>query len=453
MNGGADGRRAELLERRRRVLGPAYRHFYEDPVEIVGGEGSRLFGADGVEYLDAYNNVPCVGHANPRVVAAIAAQAGKLNTHTRYLAEPILDYSERLLASLGAPLEHVMFTCSGSEAVDLALRVARFATGRAGVIATANAYHGTTTAAAEVSPSLGPAVAPGRAVRLISAPSLGPTDPTEGHTAQAAHATGGAAEGLAARPAMTDGEAEGRRMAAELAAAADDLEAAGHGFAAFICDPIFSSDGIRPGPAGLLAPVAAEVRRRGALFIADEVQAGFARTGEQMWGFRRHDLQPDLVTMGKPMGNGMPIAATATRADLLDRFGRETRFFSTFGGNSVSIAAATAVLDEIDSADLRQNALAVGTYLLAGLKDLEGRTPFLTNARGAGLFLGVDVPDPAATGTPAQILNALRHRQVLAGLTGPATDTLKIRPPLVFSHEDADLFLAALEGVLGDLGG
>jgi len=423
MTTGAGDRQAELLERRRRALGPAYRHFYEDPVEIVRGEGTRLFDADGIEYLDAYNNVPCVGHANPRVVAAIAAQAGELNTHTRYLAEPILAYAERLLASLGPPLEHVMFTCSGSEAVDVALRVARFATGRTGVVATANAYHGTTTAAAEVSPSLGPAVAPGPAVRLIAAPAAG----------------------------ASDAEAEGRRMAAELAAAAENLEAAGFGFAAFIADSIFSSDGIRPGPVGLLGPVAAEARRRGGLFIADEIQAGFARTGEEMWGFRRHGIEPDLVTLGKPMGNGMPIAATATRADLLDRFGRETRFFSTFGGNSVSVAAATAVLDEIEAADLQANALAVGRHLLSGLTELERRSPLLADARGAGLFLGVDILDPETTGAPARVLNGLRRRHVLAGLTGPAGDVLKIRPPLVFSPSDADRLLEALEDVLADL--
>ncbi|MBS1888586.1 MAG: aminotransferase class III-fold pyridoxal phosphate-dependent enzyme [Actinobacteria bacterium] len=420
----SDGaRREELLARRRAALGPAYRHFYEDPVEVVRGEGTRLYDADGIEYLDAYNNVPCVGHSNPRVVAAIAEQAARLNTHTRYLAEPILAYSERLLASLGAPLGHVMFTCSGSEAVDVALRLARFETGRAGVVATANAYHGTTTASAEVSPSLGPAVAPGPTVRLIAAPS----------------------------PEATDAEAEGRRMAAHLAAAVADLEAAGHGFAAFVCDSIFSSDGIRPGPVGLLRPLAEEVRRQGGLFVADEVQTGFARTGEEMWGFRRHGIEPDLVTLGKPMGNGMPIAATAARADLLDRFGRETRFFSTFGGNSVSIAAATAVLDEIEAQDLQQNALTVGTYLLAGLTALAHRSPHLANPRGAGLFLAVDIPDPDATGTPARLLEALRDRRVLAGLTGPAADTLKIRPPLVFSQTDADRLLAALDQALADL--
>ncbi len=423
---GTDGRSNELLERRRRLLGPAYRHFYADPVEIVGGEGVHLFDAAGTEYLDGYNNVPCVGHAHPRVVAAIAAQAARLNTHTRYLAEPILDYSERLLASLGEPLGNVMYACSGSEATDLALRVARFATGREGVVATANAYHGVTAAAAEVSPSLGRSVAPGPSVRTIAAPSPDATDPV----------------------------AEGERMARDLGDAIADLEAAGYGFAAFIADSIFSSDGIRPAPRGVLGPLAAEVRSRGGLFIADEVQAGFARTGEEMWGFRRHGIAPDLVTMGKPMGNGMPIAAVACRPDLLERFGAETRYFSTFGGNSVSIAAATAVLDVIEEERLAENAIDVGAYLLARLAELETRFPVLTGARGAGLFLAVTIV--AADGEHAlaadRILNGLRERGVLLGTTGPGRDVLKIRPPLVFSRADADRLVSALAETLDATG-
>jgi 4-aminobutyrate aminotransferase-like enzyme len=426
VSGGGDRRSAELLERRRRLLGPAYRHFYADPVEIVAGEGVHLFDADGTEYLDAYNNVPCVGHAHPRVVAAIADQSARLNTHTRYLAEPILDYAERLLGTLGEPLGNLMFTCSGSEATDLALRVARFATGHQGVVATANAYHGVTTAAAEVSPSLGPSVAPGPAVRTIAAPS----------------------------PGATDAAAEGERMARELAAAAADLEAAGYGFAAFIGDSIFSSDGIRPGPVGVLGPLAAEVHSRGGLFIADEVQAGFARTGEEMWGFRRHRIAPDLVTMGKPMGNGMPIAAVACRPDLLERFGAETRYFNTFGGNSVSIAAATAVLDVIEEERLAENAVDVGSYLLGRLVELEAGSPLLADARGAGLFLAVTIV--AADGDHAaaaeRILDGLRERRVLLGTTGPDRDVLKIRPPLVFSRADADRLVAALAETLAATG-
>jgi 4-aminobutyrate aminotransferase-like enzyme len=420
MSPGPDTRRAELMERRLRLLGPAYRHFYEDPVEIVRGEGTRLFDADGREYLDAYNNVPCVGHAHPRVVAAVSEQAGRLNTHTRYLAEPILAYSERLLASLGEPLDHVMYTNSGSEANDLALRIARFSTGRSGVVVTANAYHGVTTASAEISPSLGARVAPGPAVRTIAPPAVDAVDP----------------------------DAEGERMARDLAAAVTDLEAAGHGFAAFVCDTVFSSDGIRTDPTGFLGPVAAEVARRGGVFVADEVQAGFARTGESFWGFRRHGIEPDLVTLGKPMGNGMPIGAVACRAALVDRFGRETRYFSTFGGNSVCIAAAAAVLDVIEEEGLAESAGVVGAHLGEALDSLVGRYPLLADPRGAGLFAAATVVGETAPETAGRILNGLRDHGVLIGVTGPGGDVLKIRPPLTFSDSDVDLLAATLDEVL-----
>lgn len=422
----SDQRDAELLARRERLLGPAYRYFYEQPLEIVRGEGVHLFDAAGNEYLDAYNNVPCVGHAHPRVVAAIAEQAARLNTHTRYLAAPILDYAERLLASLGAGLGHLMFTCSGSEATDLALRIARFNSGRTGVVVTANAYHGVTSAAAEISPSLGAAVAPGRAVRTITPPA----------------------------PGAEDAEREGRRMAAELGAAVDELEAAGHGFAALVADSIFSSDGIVPDPAGFLRPLAAAVAARGGLFVADEVQAGFARTGKAMWGFQRHGIEPDLVTMGKPMGNGMPIAAVAARPELLDEFGRQVRYFNTFGGNSVCVAAGTAVLDVIEDEDLQANAAEVGAHLLGGLRDLEGRHETLRGSRGAGLFAGADIvaaegtPDGGSTALADRVVNGLRERGVLINATGPDRDVLKIRPPLVFADTDADRLLAALDDTL-----
>lgn len=415
-----------LLKRRQRLLGPAYRHFYAEPVELVRGEGVHLFDAAGDDYLDAYNNVPCVGHCHPRVVAAIAEQAGRLNTHTRYFAAPILDYAERLLASLGGGLGHAMFTCSGSEANDLALRIARFNTGNAGVVVTANAYHGVTTAVAEISPSLGPTVAPGPAVRTIAAPVPG---------------AGGDAAG------------EGRRMAAELDAAVAELEAAGHGFAALVTDSIFSSDGIVPDPAGFLEPLAAAVRAHGGLYVADEVQAGFARTGASMWGFRRHGVEPDLVTMGKPMGNGMPVAAVAVRPELLEEFGREVRYFNTFGGNSVSIAAATAVLDVIEAEGLQAHVEEVGAGVRDGIAALADRHPVLRNARGAGLFLAVDLvaEDGDSAALADRVVNGMRDRRVLLGATGPGGNTLKIRPPLVFTAADGDRLLEALDDVLDSL--
>jgi 4-aminobutyrate aminotransferase-like enzyme len=253
-------------------------------------------------------------------------------------------------------------------------------------------------------------------------------------------------------PAAADPTAEGERLAAELRAAVVELDAEGIGFAAFLADTIFSSDGIVADPAGFLRPLADAVRECGGLFVADEVQAGFARSGEAFWTFRRHGIEPDLVTMGKPMGNGMPIAAVAGPAELLDDFGGEVRYFNTFGGSSVSIAAATAVLDVIEEEGLQENAAAVGAYLRAGLEEAARRSPLLGRVRGVGLFLGVDVEagDGDAARSAARIVEGLRDRRVLISVTGAGADTLKIRPPLVFSRADADRLLSALGDVLDE---
>ena len=338
----------QIVKRRASLLGPAYKLFYANPVRIVRGEGVHLYDADGQAYLDAYNNVPSVGHCHPRVVEAIARQAATLNTHTRYASELILDYAERLLGTYPDGVGHVMFTCTGSEAVDLALRVARFYTGGEGIVITANAYHGVTAAAAEISPSLGPAVPLGRSVWTVAAP--GPDD---------------------------DGESLAERVRTAIA----DMNRHGVRLAAFIADSLFSSDGIRPDPIGLLRPVAGVVRAAGGLYIADEVQPGFGRTGAAMWGFQRHGIVPDLAVMGKPMGNGMPIAGVAARPEILEEFGNKIRYFNTFGGNSVCIAAAAAVLDVIEAEGLRQNAQAVGLYLRDTLEAIAKDTPRISAVR------------------------------------------------------------------------
>jgi 4-aminobutyrate aminotransferase-like enzyme len=414
---------AELVTRRSRVLGAGYRLFYDEPVQVVRGEGVHLFDELGRDYLDAYNNVPCVGHCHPYVANAIATQARTLNTNTRYLDARILDYSERLLATHGNGLTNVMYTCTGSEATDLALRIARYATGAEGIVVTSNAYHGVTAAAAAVSPSLGSGSPLGEDVRTVSAPALG-----------------------------ASAEEVGARLAADVRAAIDDLAQQGIRFAAFLADSIFSSDGLCPDPAGFLRPVGEVVRSAGGLYIADEVQSGFARTGEAMWGYQRHGLHPDLVTMGKPMGNGIPIAAVAMRPQLVEEFGREVRYFNTFGGNSVSIAAATAVLDVIETDALMENALSVGGFVRDGLADLSVGRSYLEGVRGAGLYLGVDLVDPDTQQPDGElarrIVNDLRRRRVLISATGPEGHTLKIRPPLPFSREDGDRLLGELEQVL-----
>jgi len=408
----------QIVKRRAGLLGPAYKLFYANPVRIVRGEGVHLYDVDGQAYLDAYNNVPSVGHCHPRVVEAIARQAATLNTHTRYASEPILDYAERLLGTYPAGIGQVMFTCTGSEAVDLALRVARFYTGGEGIVITANAYHGVTTAAAEISPSLGPAVPLGRSVWTVAPP----TDET---------------------------------FADQVRAAIADMNRHGVRLAAFIADSLFSSDGIRPDPAGFLRPVAAAVHDAGGLYIADEVQPGFGRTGEAMWGFQRHGIVPDLAVMGKPMGNGMPIAGVAARPEILEEFGHKIRYFNTFGGNSVCIAAAAAVLDVIETEGLRQNALAVGGYLREALEAIAKDTPRISAVRGCGLYAAADFTDPG-TGEPdgdaaIRVVNGLRDRHVLISATGPDGNSLKIRPPLPFSHSNVDQLAEALTDTLRSL--
>ena len=416
----------ELIGRRDRALGGAYRLFYDQPVSFVRGAGVYLYDADGHAYLDAYNNVPSVGHSHPYVTEAVTRQLATLNTHTRYLTDGVVAYAERLLATHTAglapdgPPAQAMFTCTGSEADDLAVRIARHHTGATGIIVTANAYHGVTAALAELSPSLGPNVPLGTHVRVVPAP------------------------------------AAGVNFTAAVTWAIADLERHGLRLAAFLGDALFSSDGVLPDPAGFLAPVAEIVHAAGGLYIADEVQAGFARTGSHMWGYQRHGLAPDIVTMGKPMGNGLPIAGLVARPDVLEDFGRKARYFNTFGGNPVCVAAASAVLDVLEAERLPANAAATGAYLKDEVARLAAGSQVLGEVRGAGLYLGIDVADPS-TGAPsadvaAAVVNGMRERRVLISATGPQGSVLKVRPPLPFGPEHADQFLTALVEVIAGLG-
>jgi 4-aminobutyrate aminotransferase-like enzyme len=410
----------DLIERRDKLLGPAYRLFYAEPLHIVRGEGVWLYDASGQKFLDAYNNVTSLGHCHPHVVEAIARQAATLATHTRYLHEGILDYAERLLATCPEAIGHLMLTCTGSEANDLALRIARAATGSAGFIVTDTAYHGVTGLVAEISPSLGRDLPLAPHVRTVPGPS---------------------------------GD-NYRTFATSVQAAIDDLAAHGLGTAALICDTIFSSDGVVADPPGFLREAVQAVHRAGGLFIADEVQAGFARTGDAMWGFQRHDLVPDLITMGKPMGNGYPVAGVAMRPALAADFGRKSRYFNTFGGNPVAVAAAGAVLDVIEREALRANAARIGRLLRTGIEAFRGRFPQIGAVRGAGLFIGVDIVDP--NGVPdgaaaARVVNSMRRRHVLISCTGHSAHVLKIRPPLILTESHAQQLLDALEQSLGSL--
>ena len=413
-----------LVDRRARLLGPAYRLMYEKPLHFVRGEGVWLTDASGRRYLDAYNNVASLGHCHPAVVEAIARQAGVLATNTRYMHETILELAERLLATMPDGLGHVMLTCTGSEANDLALRIARGFTGGAGIIVTETAYHGITDAVAQFSPSLGPSV------------DLGPH--------------------VATVPAPGDAGAQGPDgFAAAVERAAATLRRHGIRPAMLIVDTMFTSDGVRAGPAGFLAPAAEAIRRAGGVFVADEVQPGFARTGERFWGFERHGVVPDIVTMGKPMGNGHPVAGLAIRPEIVAEFGRTSRYFNTFGGNTVSCAAALAVLDAIEAQGLQENAARMGERLTARLRALSSRHPLLAAVRGAGLMIGVDIrsggaPDKAAA---ARIVNGMREAGVLISSCGMHHNVLKVRPPLVIDAAGIDLFADALAHVLSTMEG
>ena len=417
-----------LIERRARLLGPAYRLFYERPLHTVRGEGVWLYDNQGNRYLDAYNNVASIGHCHPRVVRAIASQAAVLNTHTRYLQEGILDYAEDLLATFPTGLDQVMFTCTGSEANDLALRIARQYTGGTGVIITRFAYHGVTGTISELSPSLGSGITLPAHARTVRAP--------DAYRLGAEHV--------------------GKLFADDVRAAIADLRAHGIKPAALLLDGIFASDGVLAGPAGFLAEAVKVAQDEGLLYIADEVQSGFARTGDAMWGFQRHGVQPDLVTLGKPMGNGQPIAGVVVRPEILESFGREVRYFNTFGGNPVSCAAAQAVLDVIRDEQLQERSQRIGAFLADGIRQLAERHELIGDVRGAGLFLGVELVTDRASKAPAanqtrQVVNGMRERGVLISAAGPLENILKIRPLLAFEQEHAEMFIDCLDKTLKDV--
>lgn len=423
-----DANTAALIARRSRVLGPSYKLFYKNPVHIVRSEGVWLYDQHGAAYLDVYNNVPAVGHCHPAVVEAVSRQLSTLNTHTRYLNEVVLDYAERLVSTFPAALSNVMFTCTGSESSDLALRIARCHTGGTGIIVTENAYHGITAAVADISPSLGDGVPLGLHVRVVPAPNA--YHQGEGNTA------GLFAE--AVRNAIADLQRHGIRPAA------------------LVTDTIFSSDGIYSAPAGFLQGAVTAIREAGGLFIADEVQPGFGRLGSHMWGFQRHGIVPDLVILGKPMGNGIPIGGVIAQPEYLQRFARVARYFNTFGGNPVSCAAGMAVLDVIQKEGLQHNAAETGQLLIHGLNTLAQRFPVIGNVRGCGLFIGAEFVSDSTTKTAAgecalDLVNRLRERRILISACGKESNVLKIRPPLVFSPENAHYLLSVMTDVMEEM--
>ena len=407
---------------------------YRRPLHLVRGRGAQLFDAEGRAYLDAVNNVPQVGHCHPRVVRAAARQMALLNTNTRYLDRERQRYLQRLCALFPAPLEVAYLVCSGSEANELALRLARAHNARHGVAVLGAAYHGNTSSLVELSPykfeGRGGAGRPEH-VQVLPAPD--------------------AYRGRFRR----DDPRRGEHYADLMLAALERGEAAGHPIGAFFAESLLGCAGQIPLPPGFLARAYEHVRAAGGLCIADEVQVGFGRVGEHFWGFEAQGVVPDIVTLGKPMGNGHPLAGVITTRAIASSFDSGMEYFNTFGGNQVSVAVGHSVLDVIAEEGLQENALRVGGMLRAGLEALAQKHAIIGDVRGAGLFLGLELVHDRKSLAPAPrvasyVAERMRERGILISTDGPLHNVLKIKPPLVFSQADAEHLLAQLAVVLGE---
>jgi 4-aminobutyrate aminotransferase-like enzyme len=424
----------EILLMRRENIGPSLSIAYKRPLNIVRGFMQYMYDAGGRVYLDAVNNVPHVGHCHPEVVRAAARQMAVLNTNTRYLHENIVTLARRLAATMPEPLRVCFFVCSGSEANELAIRMARAHTGARDVIVIDGAYHGNTTTLVDISPYKfdGPGGrGPSRWVHKVITPDLfrGPfkaSDPEAGH-----------------------------RYAADVHRALNESAGAGHGAAAFISESMLGCGGQIVLPDGYLKEAYRHARGAGAVCIADEVQTGLGRVGSSFWAFETQGVIPDIVTVGKPLGNGHPLAAVVTTPEIAASFDNGMEYFNTFGGNPVSCAVGMAVLDVIERERLQNRAMIVGQRLMAGLDRVKGRHPLVGDVRGMGLFVGVElVLDPQTLepgpGEASYITERMKDEGILIGIDGPLHNVLKIKPPMAFSEENADFLVASLDEALSE---
>ena len=422
-----------LQRRRDLALGSGAELFYDTPLEIVRGEGVYLFDRDGRRYVDMYNNVPCVGHANPAVVRAMAEQQATVNVHSRYLHDGIVSFGERLARLNHDDIECVVFSCSGTEAIEVAFQMARVVTGERGLICTDATYHGNSELVGSLT-NVGCAANQTGEIRGFPFPER-------------------------YRPLVEEVSEEKLCEAylERVASAIESLKTEGAGFAALIVCPIFANEGVPDIPSGFMAEVTNLVHREGGLVIADEVQAGYCRTGH-WWGYEYSEFRPDIVVTGKPMGNGLPLAATATRKEFVDAFRAEKDYFNTCSATPLQAAVGMAVLDEIERLDLLRNAAEVGTRLTRELESRVDAHNSIGDVRGCGLFISIEMIKDAGTKEPdaeltMSLSDRLKDKGFLVSYSGKHNNVLKIRPPLVFSHENADDFLIAFDACMREMGG
>ena len=416
----------DLIDRRQAVLGPNVPTFYEEPVHLIKGEGVWVWDKDGQRYLDCYNNVPHVGHCHPHVVEAISVQAQKLNTHTRYLHEGIVDYGERLTAKFQTELNQIIMVCSGSEANDIALRMAQAATGKTGIIATDNTYHGNTMAVSQLSSRKPPIGGYAANVRHVPAPDT-------------------------LRPIGGDYKSQANAFAKEIQTAIIDLETSGYGFSGFLFCPTFANEGLPDLPKNFMVPAAQIIKAAGGILISDEVQPGFGRTGDNWWGHEWLKLSPDVVTLGKPMANGHPVAAVVAKENIMADFRNAFGYFNTFGGNPVSCAAAAATLDVIEQDGLIENSRHVGKEFLERLQTIKHEV--IANIRGRGLFIALELEFNgfASEKSAERIVEYARNNGMLVGRTGRNRNILKLRPPMPFSTQNAEQATTILNAAFDNL--
>ena len=418
----------EIVARRENAIGKGAPLFYEEPLHIVRGEGAYLFDADGKRYVDMYNNVPCVGHANPNVATAMYKQLQKLNVHSRYLHEDILEYAEKL-ANLHVPsIESTVFSCSGTEANEVAMTMARIATGGKAFICTNAAYHGN---GGQVGKLTRVPLKNNKRKNIYSIPY-----PQK------------------FRPIIAGLNEE--ELTLEYLKVLENtiakIHAEGVGFAGILFCPIFANEGLPDIPSGFMQAATEMVRNAGGLVIIDEVQSGFCRTGK-WWGYQKVGIEPDIVTMGKPMGNGLPLSATASRQDLVEQYRSRTRYFNTFASSPLQAATGMAVLKEIEERNILHQVGQIGEYLQKGLESYYHKISCIGDIRGQGLFIGIDWVTNKDDNIPnrqgaVRVVNLMKTKGFLMSNAGEHGNIIKIRPPLVFQREHADAFLEAFDSIM-----